>query len=195
MKFSGVTNMIPTALRRSALLLAWSVATILLPDNQGIADVLHFRVAFENVPGAQEIEAGNLKAGIRVLEDRLNDSEQDNRGPLLATLCAAYIIDDAMRKAEHVCNKAVETNATASAYNNRGVFRASTGDYFGARMDFARVRPRRLETYLENLKKSNPPLIAADNFHLIDALMIRHASTPRDPVLAIDTVTIEDLSQ
>jgi hypothetical protein len=61
-------------------------------------------------------------------------------------------------------------------------------------MDFARVRPRRLEIYLENLKKSNPPLIAADNFHLIDALMIKHASTLPDPVFAIDTATIEDLS-
>jgi len=187
--------MIPTALRRSALLLTWALGAVLMPDNQGIADILHFRVAFENVPGAQEIEAGNLKAGIRVLENRLNDIGQDNRGALLATLCAAYIIDDAMHKAEHVCNKAVEINATASAYNNRGVYRAATGDYFGARMDFARVRPRRLGIYLENLKKSNPPLIAADNFHLIDALMIKHASAARDPVFAINTATIEDLGQ
>lgn len=186
--------MISTTLTRSALVLLAVLVVVVLHGKQGFADVLHFRVAFENVPGAQEIEAGNLKAGIRVLENRLNDTTQGNRGPLLATLCAAYIIDDAMRKAEQVCNEAVEINETASAYNNRGVFRASTGDYFGARRDFARVTPRQPEIYLENLKKSNPPLIAADNFQLIDTLMIKHASTTREPIIAIETAAIEDLS-
>ncbi len=113
---------------------------------------------------------------------------------MLATLCAAYIINDSLHKAEDACNQAVETEPTAAAFNNRGVFRASTGDYFGARVDFRRVQPRQPGIYLEELKKRDPPLIAAGNFRLIDALMTKHSAAVANPALAIKTATIEDLS-
>ncbi len=179
---------------RSALLPTLSFSALMFLGNPGVADVLHFRVAFENVPGAAEIEAGNLAAGIKVIKERLHRDGSENRGAMLATLCAAYIINDSLHKAEHACNQAVETEPTAAAYNNRGVFRASIGDYFGARVDFRRVQPRQLESYFEELKKSDPSLIAAGNFRLIDALMTKHSAVATNPVLAIKTATIEDLS-
>lgn len=103
----------------------------MLFSNPGTADVLHFRVAFENVPGAAQIEAGNLAAGIQVIEERLHRDGSESRGAMLATLCAAYIINDSLHKAENTCNQAVATEPTAADYNNREVFRASAGDYFG----------------------------------------------------------------
>ncbi len=64
----------------------------------------------------------------------------------------------------------------------------------GGRVDFRRVQLRQLEIYFEELKISDPPLIAAGNFRLIDALMTKHSVVPSNPVLAINTATIEDLS-
>ncbi len=55
---------------RSALLPISLFAAVVLFGNPATADVLHFRVAFENVPGAAEIEAGNLAAGIKVIEEQ-----------------------------------------------------------------------------------------------------------------------------
>jgi len=169
-------------------------AAVVLFSNPGTADVLNFRVAFENVPGAAQIEAGNLAAGMQVIEERLHRDGSESRGAMLATLCAAYIINDSLHKAENTCNQAVATEPTAAAYNNREVFRASAGDYFGGRVDFRRVQLRQLEIYFEELKISDPPLIAAGNFRLIDALMTKHSVVPTNPVLAINTATIEDLS-
>ena len=46
-------------------------AAALMLCSPSFADVFPFRVAFENVPGIEEIEAGNIQAGIKVLEDQL----------------------------------------------------------------------------------------------------------------------------
>ena len=99
---------------------------------------------------------------------------------------------DAWDKAERVCNEAVEIDPTKTAYNNRGVFRAFIGDFFRAREDFDRVRPRQLEAYLEELRTKHVPLMAIDNFHLIDELLAKGVSPESKFSFAISTAEIEN---
>ena len=54
------------------------------------AEIYPFRVAFENVPGAGELEAGDIDAGIEMLERQIDDEDADT-GFVLATLCGATI--------------------------------------------------------------------------------------------------------
>ncbi len=169
------------------------IAAALLLGSPSFAEVVSFRVAFERLPGTEEIEAGNMRAGIKVLEDQLNQIEQEISGDILATLCAAYIVDGSLDKAEVACNKAVEIDPTETAYNNRGVFRAFTGDFLGAREDFDRVRPRQLEAYMEEQRKKDVPLMAIDNFHLTDELLAKGASSGSKSSFAISTAEIENI--
>ena len=169
------------------------VATALLLGSPSFAEVVNFRVAFDRLPGSEEIEAGNIQAGIKVLEDQLAQIELESSGDILATLCGAYIVSNSLDKAERACNKAVEIDPTETAYNNRGVFRAFTGDYFGAREDFDRVRPRQLEAYLDELRITDVPLVADDNFHLTDELLAKGASSGSKSSFAISTAEIENI--
>jgi tetratricopeptide (TPR) repeat protein len=179
--------------RHNAIAPALVIATALLLGNPGFAEIIPFRVVFENVPGVEEIEAGNIQAGIEVLEDQLNQVEQGNSGDILTTLCAAYIVNISPDKAEGACNKAVEVDPTETAYNNRGVFRAFTGDFYGAREDFERVRPRQLEAYMDELRTKDVGLVAANNFHLIDQLLAEHTATEIKASIALRSAAIEDL--
>ena len=142
------------------------------------AERIHFRVAFEHVPGLEEIEAGNLDAGIRILEEQLDSDAPDNDGDVLATLCAAHIVNGTLSEAERVCDKAIKVKPGNTAYNNRGVLRAHTGYLAGAREDFARVRPQELDVYLEQLWTTDVPLLANSNFELVDK-MLNESAAPR----------------
>ncbi len=179
--------------RHNAIASTLVIATALLLGKPGFAEVIPFRVVFENVPGVEEIEAGNIQAGIKVLEDQLNQVEQGDSGDILATLCAAYIANATPDKAERACNKAVEVDPSKTAYNNRGVFRAFTGDFSGAREDFERVRPHQLEAYMDELRTKDVGLVAADNFRLIDQLLAEHTVTEINASVALRTAAIEDL--
>ena len=170
------------------------VATALLLGSPSFAEVVNFRVAFDRLPGSEEIEAGNIQAGIKVLEDQLAQIELESSGDILATLCGAYIVSNSLDKAERACNKAVEIDPTETAYNNRGVFRAFTGDYFGAREDFDRVRPRQLEAYLDELRITDVPLVADDNFYLADKLLSKRTSVKLGRSFTSSAATIEDLN-
>ncbi len=170
------------------------VAAALLLGNLSFADTPRYRVAFERVPGIEEIEAGNMQAGIQVLEDQLAQIEQESNGDILATLCAAYIVNVSLDKAERVCDKAVEIDPTKTAYNNRGVFRALTGNLSGAREDFERVRPPQLEAYLDELRTTDVPLVADDNFYLVDKLLSQRTSSEIKASVALRTAAIEDLN-
>ncbi len=169
------------------------VAAALLLGNPCFADNPRFRVSFERVPGAAEIEAGNLQAGIKVLEYQLAKTELDRSGDILATLCAAYIVNDSLDEAEGVCDKAVEISPTEAAYNNRGVFRAVTGNLSGARADFERVRPPELEAYLEELKTTDIPLVANENFYLADELLSKRSSEVPGRSYTSSGATIENV--
>jgi len=180
--------------RRVATTRTLIIAAALMLGNPSIADVFPFRVAFENVPGVEKIDAGNIEAGIKVLEDQLDQIEPASSGDILATLCAAYIVNVSLHKAERACNKAVQTNPTETAYNNRGVYRAFTGDITGAREDFERVRPRQLDAYMEELKTKDVGLMAIDNFYLIEELSAKHTPAEISASVAMTTAAIEDLS-
>ena len=170
------------------------IAAALMLGNPSFADVFPFRVAFENVPGIEEIEAGNIEAGIKVLEDQVEQIEPASSGDILATLCAAYIVNVSLDKAERACNKAVETDPTETAYNNRGVYRAFTGDLSGAREDFERARPRQLDAYMEELRTKVVGLMAVDNFYLIEELSAKHTAAEINASVAMSTAAIEDLN-
>ncbi len=169
------------------------VAAAMLLGNPSFADTSFFRVTFERVPGAAEIEAGTLQAGIKVLEYQLANTKLDSSGDILATLCAAYIVNDSLDEAEGVCDKAVEIGSTEAAYNNRGVFRAVTGNLSGARADFERVRPPELEAYLEELKTTDIPLVANENFYLADELLSKRSSEVPGRSYTPTGATIEDV--
>jgi len=205
MKNSNFTVLERNVMRRSSSLIAPAlvIAAALMIGNQSFADEPLFRVVVENVPGADEIEAGNIQAGIKMLEDQLNQVEQANSddiwstlysGDIWSTLCAAYIADGSLNQAERACTKAVEIDPTYQALNNRGVFRVSKGDLFRAREDFERVRAPHVESYLDKLKTSDVRLVAADNFDLVNRMLAKH--TPAE-VKASDvksTAAIEDLN-
>ena len=174
--------------------LAFAAAAALMLGNPSFADVFHFRVAFENVPGVEEIEAGNIQAGIMVLEDLLDQIEPGSSGDILATLCAAYIVNVSLDKAERACDKAVETNPTETAYNNRGVIRAFNGDFSGASEDFKRAGPRQLEEYLNELRTTDVRLIAVDNLQLISEMSAKHTPAEVNTSVAWSTAAIEDLN-
>jgi len=57
------------------------------------------------------------------------------------------VLDDSANQSERACTKAVEVDPTNHALNNRGVFRLSKGDLFGARKDFDRCSGKNLERY------------------------------------------------
>ncbi len=184
-------NHLPQRITTTATL---AISAALLLGQAVHAEVFPFRVAFENVPGIEEIEAGNITAGIKVLEDQLNQVDRENSGDILATLCAAYIVNVSLDKAKLACNKAVEVDPSKTAYNNRGVFRAFTGDLFGAREDLDRARPRQLDAYLDELKTKDVGLIAVDNFQLIDELSAKHTPAEINASVALSTIAIEDLN-
>lgn len=146
-------------------------AVFLLIGCQSFAETLHLRVAFERVPGSDEIDAGNVLVGIKVLEQEIAQSDQINNGDILATLCGAYILNKSLKKAESACNQAVSVDPSNTAFNNRGVLRAMTGDLSGAREDFDRARPPKLDVYLDELRKTNVPLVAHANFEFTDRLL------------------------
>ena len=170
------------------------IASALLLGSPTFAETVHFRVAFESVPGIEEIEAGDLQAAIKVLEDQLAKTDSESSGDILATLCAAYIVNRSLDKAERACAKALEIKPTKTAYNNRGVLRAHRGDFSGAREDFDRVRPHQLDVYLEELWVKDVPLMAEDNFGLIDELLSKGASLETNRSFALNSATIEDLT-
>lgn len=139
------------------------------------AETFPFRVAFENVPGAAELEAGDIGTGIEILEQQL-DSDDADTGFVLATLCGAYVIAGTLHKAEQICQQAVAQYPGETAYNNRGVLRAFNGDFRGAEADFDRARPERMAEYMEYLKTKDVGLIADGNSGLLEKLAARHSS-------------------
>jgi tetratricopeptide (TPR) repeat protein len=170
------------------------VFAVMLLGNSSFAETLRLRVAFEWVPGAEAVEAGNLQAGIQELEHELAKSDLESSADVLATLCAAYIVNRSLDKAERACDKALEIKPSKTAYNNRGVLRAAKGDFSGAREDFDRVRPHQIEVYLEELWVKDVPLIAEDNFDLLEELLSTRDSVGRDRTYSASAATIENLS-
>jgi len=166
-----------------AVLAALAFALIATPITSR-ADVFPFRVGFENVPGVEEVTAGNVREGIEILKQELDSGDSD-RGYVLATLCGAYIIDSSLAEASQVCAEAVENYPGETAYNNRGVLRAFYGDFDGAREDFDRARPERIDEYLEGLKSRDIGLVAHGNSGLLDDLVAKRSSVDDQSSIAM----------
>lgn len=188
----GLIDCYTKVLRRSSLPIAQALimAAALLVGNQSLADGSYFRVVYAEVAGVEELEAGNVEVGIKMLEEQLDQAEQGNSSDIWATLCAARIVTLSLDQAERACNKAVETGPTYAALNNRGVFRAYRGDFPGAREDFDRARPLQLEAYLEELTTKDVRVVADNNFHLINRVLARRGQA--SAAIAKSTAEIED---
>jgi len=196
MKNSNFTSLKRNVMRRSSSLIApvLLIAAALMIGNQSIAEEPGYRVVLESVPGADEIEAGNIRAGIKILKDQLYQVEPENSGDIWTTLCAAYIADISLYKAERACTNAVEIDPTYHALNNRGVFRVYDGNLIGARGDFERVRPLNVEAYPDKLKTTNVRLVAAGNFDLVSQLLARRTRQQGKSSGVVSTAAIEDLN-
>ena len=196
MKNSDFAERDKNVMRRSSPLFAPAliIAAAFVLGNQSFADGYYFRVVYADVSGVEELEAGNIQVGIKILKDQLNQGEQGNSSDIWATLCATYIVNVSLDQAEHACTKAVEVAPTYAALNNRGVFRAFKGDLSGAHEDFDRARPRQLEAYLKQLTTKDVRVVAANNFRLVDEELARRILENTDATVARSGAEIEDPS-
>ena len=130
------------------------------------AENYQFELIFAEVPGSAEIRAGQLDAAIKTLENRAQDADKQYGTDELATLCALYIVKGKLSAASVTCNDAVETDQSAAAYNNRGVFRSQLGNTPGAMEDFGQARnlPDNQPRYIEELMRGDAKLIASSNY-------------------------------
>ena len=179
--------------QRVAVSSAFMIA-ILAVANPSLADSFPFRVAFEDVPGTEEIESGDILPGIEILENQREQVAAESKGHLLATLCGAYIMTLDLDKAASTCDEAVQDLPGETAYNNRGVLRAFTGNFTGATEDFNRARPHRMDEYIEYLKTKDVGLIADGNHSLLQELSARHTPADVNTSVAMSTAVARDVT-
>ena len=103
------------------------------------------RAGFPKVPGADELESGQVDSAISKLESQLGIKQSERKGSVLTTLCAAYIMKGDLESATATCEEAVQHDQR-TAYNNRGVLRALQGDFAGAEQDFQNAAQRSFST-------------------------------------------------
>jgi len=154
-----------------------------------------FRVAFESMPGVSKIESGNYEAGFRILERALEKAADEDRGAILATLCGAYVMNMDLDNASRTCDAAVQVWPKDTAYNNRGVYRALTGDFAGASEDFDRVRPVPVKEYIEYLRSKDVRLIADTNHGLLQDLAARYTPADIQNTAAWNSASLEDVTR
>jgi tetratricopeptide (TPR) repeat protein len=171
------------------------LAILALPATSN-AETYNFRVVYAEVPGVNEILAGNHAAAIEILESRAQDTEAYHPADETATLCALYIVSGKLTVAAGTCNKAVETDQSHTAYNNRGVLRAHLGDTTGALEDFerARVLPQNQKQYIQELMLRDARLIATNNYATAKKLVAKRSFTPSQSLAnSIRGASVEDL--
>lgn len=153
-------------------------------------------MVYDEGPGTEEYEAGNLDAAIEILESREKMADNPYAGYELATLCAFYILKGNLDAARETCSAAVKIDQSGYAYNNRGVLRAQLGDTVGALEDFDRVRvladdqPR----YIEQSKESHARFIASRNFAVTTEIMERRRANVPTMTGAVNGANIEDMN-
>ncbi len=171
------------------------LATIALPAMSN-AETFNFRVVYAEVPGINEIIAGNHAAAIEILDRRAKDSKNYHLADELATLCALYVVSGKFAVAHKTCNKAVETDQSYTAYNNRGVLRAHLGDAAGALEDFeqARVLPKNQKRYMQELMSRDARLIATSNYAVARKLSAKRRFNPSQALAnSVRGASVEDL--
>lgn len=171
------------------------LATMALPTMSN-ADTYSFRVVYAEVPGVNEVIAGKHDAAIEILEDWVNNADVYHQPDELATLCAMYVMSGKFAVAHETCDKAVETDQSHTAYNNRGVLRAHLGDAAGALEDFehARVRPKNQKRHIQELMKRDARLIATNNYATARKLAEKRRFDPSQALAnSVRGASVEDL--
>lgn len=177
---------------------ALTVVAILTPQSAVLAASFDFRVSYVEVPGSDEIRAGQHDLAIEILERRLREADNPYRADELTTLCALYVVTGRFDEAAETCDAAVETAQSFAAYNNRGVLRAHLKDPSGALADFDRARVPSDDRcrYVDELTQSNARLIASRNYDVaIDYLQALEADPSAGSAMAGTSAEIEDLSK
>jgi len=123
----NVTNKQPN--RMILKLLGMLIAISLGPA--AAAETVRFHVAFEDVPGSAQLEAGKLTNGIAILEAAYAEGNVDE-GEALATLCGAYLLLRDLVKARSLCSTAAGRYPNQSSLNNYGIYLAVVGDFDAA---------------------------------------------------------------
>lgn len=139
----------------------------------GLADAFEIRVAFANVPGTDQLESGDIAGGIRILEERQVDRLAPKYIDEMATLCAAYVVNNEFDEAEAPCNFSVRKFRTMISYVNRGALRANLGDFEAARQDFDYARSIEEPRYLSEDQADYVRQLADHNFSLVNELIAR----------------------
>jgi tetratricopeptide (TPR) repeat protein len=112
-----------------------AIGQLALAENGRFQTVIHDTDLY----GAEDIENGRYEAGIEKLTKRVDGGRQPHsiRVPALIDLCAAYTMIRQHEKAKQACDQAVESGwYSGHAYNNRGAYNISIGNYEAAIRDF-----------------------------------------------------------
>ena len=117
-----------------------------------LAQTFELRMAVEAVPGAKDVERGDIDRGIRRLQRALSESHVYEKSAYVKSavatdLCAAFVMQHDFESAEPWCDRAVEESPhNGAALNNRGILRALQGAYDSAVQDLQEA------TKLDNYK-------------------------------------------
>lgn len=182
----------PPYSRKNLLIL---LLTLALPSISN-AEIYDFKVVYAEVPGTEEIRAGNHDAAIKILESRAKDTDDHYVAGELATLCALYVVNGKLAAARETCHVAIETDQSDAAYNNRGVLRAHLGDVAGAIEDFerARVLPDNQQRYVEEVMKGDARLIASSNYAVATEYIESRGHLMQTMASPVTGASVEDLN-
>lgn len=172
------------------------VAALALPGLSS-AETFEFKVVYAEVPGIEKILAGDFDSAIARLEERARNSGAHSVPNELSTLCALYVVTGRLDKGQDTCQAAVEVDRSDAAFNNRGVYRAHSGDTEGALEDFRRVRvaPENESLYVEELKRRNARLMASRNFTVAIRYIERRKNGQKRKAGVVSAASVEDLIQ
>jgi len=172
-----------------------SLAVLFLLAIPGIshAEPLEFRVAMENLPGVDEVQAGQIDLGISILEEQQAVPGSVTWQRTIATLCGVYVLASEYKKAIDTCETAVADAPGETAFNNRGVLRVHSGDLDGALEDFEKARPDDVSKYLQLIRESDPKLIAASNTRALKYLRVRLDNKRAREPQRMSSATVENV--
>ena len=171
------------------------LATLVQPTISN-AETYDFKVVYVEVPGINEILAGDHDAAIKILESRAKDSSNYYLVDEMSTLCGLYVLKGRFAIARETCNIAVETDRSHTAYNNRGVLRVHLGDTAGAMEDFghAKVSPENHQRYIKEIMMGDARLIATSNYAVAVKFAARYRPDPAQSLVnSIRGANVEDL--
>lgn len=168
------------------------VAVFLLPLGAS-ADRLGFVVALDNLPGVDELESGDIDAGLAKLEAQLANTNSERWHEVIATLCGAYVLASQYDKAVATCDRAVLEAPHNASYNNRGVLRVHLGQLDSALSDFEIARPDSLDSYIAVIRATDPALIAFDNTQSLLDLRARLEERRREDPFRVSSASIENV--